>query len=195
MSLPLVLASTSPYRRMLLERLQIPFVSVAPNVDETALLGEPPEATALRLAGAKAEAVAIAHPGAVIVGSDQVAVIDGTALGKPGGFDAALAQLLSCRGCAVVFHTALCVRVPGRDGEVVDVPTTVHYRRFSETQARRYLELEQPYDCAGSAKIEGLGIALIERVDSTDPTALIGLPLIELVGMLGRANLQIPRPQ
>lgn len=190
MPAPLLLASTSPYRRALLERLMLPFEVAAPRVDETPRPGETPEATALRLAAEKARAVASAHPSAVVIGSDQVAVLDGRPLGKPGTHEAAVAQLMACRGRSVVFHTAVCVVGPGgKTAETVDVPTTVFYRDYPEAYARRYLELERPYDCAGSAKIEGLGVALVERVDSTDPTALIGLPLIALVGMLQRAGV------
>ncbi len=193
MSSRLLLASTSPYRRLLLERLQVPFAAVAPNVDEMPQPGESPEGLATRLAEAKAQAVACAHPGAVVIGSDQVAVLDGELLGKPGTREAALAQLLSTRGRSVVFHTACCVVAGAPFGiQHANVPTTVHYRRYSEAQARRYLELDRPYDCAGSAKIESLGIALVERVDSMDPTALIGLPLIALVDMLNNAGITVP---
>lgn len=188
----LLLASTSAYRRELLDRLRVPFGVVAPGIDESPHGGETPEATALRLAEDKARAAGATHPGAVIIGSDQVAVLDGTILGKPGTHEAALAQLLACRRRSVVFHTAVCVLGVGGAVEVVNVPTTVHYRDYSQTQAQRYLEREQPYDCAGSAKIEGLGIVLVERVESTDPTALIGLPLIALVGMLQRAGIPVP---
>ncbi len=191
----LLLASTSPYRRALLERLRVPFSAVAPEVDEAPHAGEGPDMTASRLAQAKAHVIGVAHSGAIVIGSDQVAVLDGIALGKPGTHDAALAQLLAARGRAVVFHTAVCVLDAATGAaQVANVPTTVYYRDYSEAQARRYLELEQPYDCAGSAKIEGLGIALVERVDSTDPTALIGLPLITLVGMLQRAGIAVPLP-
>lgn len=165
---------------------------MAPGIDESPRPGECHDALALRLAEEKARAVAAAHAGAIVVGSDQVAVLDGNILGKPGTHEAALGQLLASRRRAVVFHTAVCVVNAGRTAEVVNVPTTVYYRDYTEAQARRYLELEQPYDCAGSAKIEGLGIALVERVESTDPTALIGLPLIALVGMLQRAGVPLP---
>lgn len=190
MAPPLLLASTSPYRRALLERLRLPFEVIAPRVDETPHLGERPEATATRLATEKARAVASAHPSAVVIGSDQVAVLDGRTLDKPGTHEVAVAQLMACRGRSVVFHTAVCVVGP-KTAETVDVPTTVFYRDYAEAYARRYVELERPYDCAGSAKIEGLGIALVERVDSTDPTALIGLPLVALVGMLARAGVAV----
>lgn len=193
MPTPLVLASTSRYRRALLERLQVPFSAMSPGIDEQERPGEAGDATARRLAEAKARAVATAHPAAVVIGSDQVAILEGRALGKPGTHEAALAQLLASRGKVIVFHTAVCVVCnETSDVEVVNVPTTVYYRHYSEAQARRYLELDQPYDCAGSAKIEGLGIALVERVESSDPTALIGLPLIALVGMLQRAGIPVP---
>lgn len=188
----LVLASSSIYRRQLLERLRLPFTVAAPQIDESPLSGEAPRATALRLAGLKALALAAVHRDALIIGSDQVAVLDGTPLGKPGCRDAALAQLAAVRGREVVFHTALCLldAATGKR-EIADVPTTVRYRDYTEGQALRYLDLEQPYDCAGSAKIEALGIALVERVDSTDPTALVGLPMIALVGMLKRAGIEV----
>jgi septum formation protein len=166
---------------------------MAPGTDEQRLPGEAGDATALRLAEAKARGVAAACPAAVVIGSDQVAMLEGCALGKPGTHEAALAQLLASRGKIVVFHTAVCLVCTEISYiEIVNVPTTVYYRHYSEAQAQRYLELDRPYDCAGSAKIEGLGIALVERVESTDPTALIGLPLIALAGMLQRAGIPVP---
>jgi septum formation protein len=188
----LVLASSSPYRRSLLERFRLPFSAVSPDIDEAALAGERPQATALRLAETKARAIAVVHPDAHIIGSDQVAVLDGKSLGKPEAHDAALAQLLAVRGRSVVFHTAVCL-LDARSGacQLEDVPTTVHFRRYTVAQAARYLEIEKPYDCAGSAKIESLGIALVERVDSTDPTALIGLPLIALASMLKHVGIEV----
>jgi septum formation protein len=189
----LVLASSSPYRRSLLERLHVPFTTAAPHVDETPLPNEKPEATALRLAEAKARAVASASAADLVIGSDQVAVLDGRPIGKPLAHDAAMAQLLAMRGHTVAFHTALClVETATGKAQLASVPTTVLFRDFSEAQAARYLELDRPYDCAGSAKIEALGIALVERVESSDPTALIGLPLIALTTMLARAGLEIP---
>ncbi len=147
---------------------------------------------ARRLAEAKALALVPLHREAFIIGSDQVAVLDGTPLGKPASHDAALAQLAAARGRDVVFHTALCLLNSATgEREIEDVPTTVLFRDYTQAQAARYLELERPYDCAGSAKIEALGIALVERVDSTDPSALIGLPLIALVGMLKRAGIEV----
>lgn len=166
---------------------------MSPGIEEYQHPGEAGDVTALRLAEAKARAVAASHPRAVVIGSDQVAMLEGRALGKPGTHEAALAQLLASRGKVVVFHTAVCVLNSETSAmQVVNVPTTVYYRNYSEAQAQRYLELDQPYDCAGSAKIEGLGIALVERVESTDPTALIGLPLIALVGMLQRVGIAVP---
>ncbi len=189
----LVLASSSPYRRSLLERLRVPFEVAVPAIDESALPGERPRETALRLAEAKARAISAGRPGnVVVIGSDQVADLAGTPLGKPGGRDAALAQLLAMRGRTVVFHTAVCVmRGSPATVQVEEVPTTVQMRHFSEAHALHYLDIDTPYDCAGSARIESLGIALVERVVSDDPTALIGLPLITLVGMLQRAGVEI----
>ena len=189
----LVLASTSQYRRGLLERLRVPFEIAAPDVDESERAGESPRETALRLAETKARAVAGAHSGDLIIGSDQVADLDGRPLGKPGGHSAALEQLQAMRGRVVVFHTALCL-LDARSGrcELEDVPTAVRFRRFSDAQAARYLEADTPYDCAGSAKIESLGIALVESVESSDPSALIGLPLIALVSMLQRTGNEVP---
>jgi septum formation protein len=177
---------------MLLDRLRVPYSTAAPDVDETALPGEGPPQTAVRLAEAKARAVAARFPGAIVIGSDQVAVLDGTPLGKPGNHSAALAQLRAMRGRSVVFHTALCVLDAGRGTcRTLDVPTTVHFRDYSQAQAGRYLELEKPYDCAGSAKIEAMGIALVRKVVGTDPTALIGLPLIALVSLLSEAGVEV----
>ena len=188
----LILASTSAYRRALLERLQLPFATIAPSVDEAALPGELPARTALRLAELKAQAVVTAVRDALIIGSDQVAVLDGKRLGKPGGHAAAIAQLRAVRGRSVVFHTALCLldAASGRK-QVENVPTTVFFRDFSEMQIERYLQAEQPYDCAGSAKIEGLGIALVKRIESDDPSALIGLPLMTLTTMLKNEGIEV----
>lgn len=186
----LVLASSSPYRRSLLERLRLPFTIAVPDVDETPLPNEAPQATAMRLAEAKARAV---DAPALVIGSDQVAVLDARPIGKPLTHEAAMAQLLAMRGRTVIFHTALCVvDASTGDAQLEDVPTTVVFRSYSEAQAARYLERDRPYDCAGSAKIEALGIALVERVTSSDPTALIGLPLIALTTMLARAGVEIP---
>ncbi|MFH1819815.1 MAG: Maf family nucleotide pyrophosphatase [Pseudomonadota bacterium] len=181
----LVLASTSRYRRELLSRLHIPFDILAPDVDEIPLPNEAPSATALRLSALKAQAAALTHPDALIIGSDQVLMLDDEQLGKPGDFDKAFAQLKKMQGKAMVFHTALTL-LNSRSGhtQTRDVPTVVHIRPLSDAQIIAYLHKEQPYDCAGSAKSESLGIALMERMDSPDPTALIGLPLMALTGML-----------
>lgn len=170
----------------------MPFRTIAPAVDETALPGESPIRTALRLAEAKAEAVAPAACDALIIGSDQVAVLNGQKLGKPGDHDTAARQLRAMRGRSVVFHTALCLlnAAAGRK-QTENVPTTVFFRDFSDAQIERYLRAEQPYDCAGSAKIEGLGIALVERIDSEDPSALIGLPLMKLTTMLRNEGVEV----
>ena len=188
----LILASTSAYRRELLERLRLPFKVVAPDVDETPLPGELPMRTALRLAASKAEAVVPAAAGALIIGSDQVAVLDAQPLGKPGDHAAAVRQLQAMRGQRVVFHTALCLldAASGRK-QLENVPTSVFFRNFSDAQIEHYLRTEQPYDCAGSAKIEGLGIALVERIESDDPSALIGLPLMKLVSMLQNEGIEV----
>lgn len=184
---PLVLASGSRYRRELLERLRRPFVVDPPDVDETAVNGETPRATASRLSSAKAVTVAARHPEAIVIGCDQVAECDGSSFGKPGHHEAAVLQLQTLRGKVVHFHSGLCVIAPGKsdDGSRVEVvTTTVRFRDLDDVAIERYLRLERPYDCAGSAKAEALGIALLERIDSDDPTALIGLPLIALVSML-----------
>ena len=189
-STPLILASSSAYRRELLGRLRLPFSVDVPDIDEAPLPGEAPAATALRLAGAKAAAVAARHPGSLVIGSDQVATLDDAQIGKPGTHAAALAQLQTMRGREVVFHTALCLH-DGRDGssQLEDIRTVVRFRDLPDAELDAYLRIEQPYDCAGSAKNEGLGIAILERIDSTDPTALTGLPLIALTGMLRRAGV------
>ncbi|RKJ96328.1 Maf family nucleotide pyrophosphatase [Alicycliphilus denitrificans] len=189
----LVLGSTSRYRRELLARLGLPFDVAAPAVDETPLAGEAPRALALRLALAKARAVAAAHPQAVVIGSDQVADLDGKPLGKPGNHERATAQLRRMRGQTVVFHTALAVVCQATGFEQVDLaPVRVRFRDLSDAEIERYLHAEQPYDCAGSAKSEGLGIALLDAIDSDDPTALIGLPLIRTCRMLRAAGLALP---
>lgn len=186
----IVLASTSPYRRELLQRLRLPFDVVAPAVDEAARPGESPLALALRLAEAKATEVARRRPHDVVIGSDQVAELDGEPIGKPHTHDAALAQLERMQGRRLVFHTALAVVAHGQ--AVVDsVPTEVTFRRLRREALEAYLTTDQPYDCAGAAKIESLGIALVERVESDDPTALIGLPLIRLTTMLTAAGVTV----
>ncbi len=188
--LQLILASTSRYRRELLERLRLPFVVVAPLVDETPGAGEAPAALAQRLAQAKAAAVSTTHPNAVVIGSDQVADLDGVAVGKPGTHERATQQLHAMSGRAVVFQTAISVSCRSRGFEAnALVPVTVRFRKLSATEIECYLRAEQPYDCAGSAKVETLGIALIESLHSDDPTALIGLPLIQTCALLRRAGL------
>jgi septum formation protein len=193
MAMAIVLASTSPYRRELLQRLRLPFDVLAPAVDESPRPGETPLDLALRLAQAKAMEVASRRPDAVVIGSDQVAELDGEPIGKPHTHDAALAQLERMQGRRLVFHTALAVAAHGRV-ELDSVPTTVTFRRLDRHALDAYLRRDQPYDCAGAAKIESLGIALVERVESDDPTALIGLPLIRLVSMLAAAGVPVLAP-
>jgi septum formation protein len=189
----LVLASTSRYRRGLLERLGVAFAVADPQLDEAALPGELPAARAERLARAKALAVAGRFPAALIIGSDQVASIGGEVLHKPGSHERARDQLRRASGRQVLFHTAVTVHNPRHAATSVRVvPCRVDFRSLSEATIEQYLRLEQPYDCAGSAKAEGLGIALIERVLSDDPTALIGLPLIALCELLAEHGLAIP---
>ncbi len=186
----IVLASTSPYRRELLQRLALPFEVAPPAVDEQRLQGESPLAMALRLAEAKASEVGGRHPGAIVIGSDQVAELDGESIGKPHTHAAALEQLQRMQGRTLVFHTALAV-VKGTFVQLDSVPTTVTFRSLSADALDAYLKHDQPYDCAGAARIESLGIALAERVESDDPTALIGLPLIRLTSMLGAAGVDV----
>ncbi len=181
---PLVLASGSPYRRSLLERLALLFEVDVPHVDESALPDEAPAATALRLSVRKAEAVARRRADAIVIGSDQVAECEGRPFGKPGTHEAAVLQLQALRGRIVRFHSGLCVVAPDGRRQSGVVVTTVAFRDASDAQIERYLRREQPYDCAGAAKAEALGIALLARIDSDDPTALIGLPLIALTTML-----------
>lgn len=188
----LVLASTSVYRRELLARLQIPFGVAAPEMDESPLPGEAPESTAARLSRGKARAVAAGYPDALIIGSDQVAVLDGVQLGKPHTHENARKQLQFASGKSVAFHTAVSL-FNSRTGNMQTriVSTLVKFRLLNDTQIERYLAREQPYHCAGSAKSEGLGIALIERMEGDDPNALIGLPLIALVDMLTVEGMEI----
>ena len=186
----LILASTSRYRRELLERLRIPFRALAPETDETPLPGETPAALAERLALAKARALAMAHPDAVVIGADQVADVDGVAIGKPGNHERAVAQLRAMSGRTIVFQTALAVvRASTSFAEVRCVPVPVRFRTLSDAEIEFYLRTEQPYDCAGSAKCETLGIALLDAIESDDPTALIGLPLIQTCALLRAAGL------
>lgn len=187
----LLLASTSPYRRALLERLALPFDCVRPDVDESPLAGEPPDSLAVRLAAAKAAEVAKRHPGAWVIGSDQVADLDGQPLGKPGTVRAAHAQLAAMSGQVVHFHTAICLVRDGEQHEARDT-TRVHFRKLKAAEIERYVDAEQPLDCAGSFKCEGLGIALFDAIESRDPTALVGLPLIALCGLLRQAGFAVP---
>lgn len=189
---PLILASTSSYRRMLLERLGLPFSTARPETDETPLAGESPQALAERLAQAKAEAVlAQAEPGTWVIGSDQVAELDGQPLGKPGQHAAAVAQLESMSGREVRFLTALCLAGPdGRRLQAIDI-TTVRFRTIGVDEIERYVTREQPLDCAGSFKSEGLGIALFDEIENRDPTALIGLPLIATARLLREAGFVV----
>ena len=188
----LVLGSTSRYRRELLQRLQIPFAIAAPEVDETAKAGESPRDLASRLALAKAHAVAKRFPAAVVIGSDQVADLDGAALGKPGSHDRAVDQLRRMRGRLVVFQTAVAVVCRETGFEQLDLaPVSVRFRDLGDEEIEAYLRLEQPYDCAGSARSEGLGIALLEAIENDDPTALVGLPLIRTCRMLRAAGVML----
>jgi len=186
----LILASTSRYRRELLERLRIPFRALSPDTDETPLPGEAPAALAERLALAKARALAGRFPDAVVIGADQVADVDGSAIGKPGDHARAVEQLRVMSGRTIVFQTALAVVRAARGfAEVRRVPVPVRFRTLSDAEIEFYLRTEQPYDCAGSAKCETLGIALLEAIESDDPTALIGLPLITTCTLLRAAGL------
>ena len=188
-----VLASTSAYRKMLLERLHLPFDTDRPETDKTPLAGEAPAATAERLAAEKARAVAARWPDALIIGSDQVAYLGDQVFGKPGTEARAIAQLQRMRGQTVVFHTALAL-LNTHTGhlQVEGVPTQVRFRNLSDDEIRRYVAKEQPLDCAGSAKSEGLGITLLDAMPGEDPTALIGLPLIALSRMLRAEGLELP---
>lgn len=192
---PLVLGSSSRYRCELLQRLRIPFDVWAPEVDETPRSGEAPAALALRLAIAKAHAAARQHPNAVVIGSDQVADLDGAPIGKPGTHEKAIEQLRAMRGKAVVFQTAVAVvnLARGYEGTAL-VPVTVRFRSLSDDEIEHYLRAEQPYDCAGSAKSEALGIALLGAIESDDPTALVGLPLIKTCELLRAAGIDPLRP-
>ncbi|KNZ31795.1 MAG: hypothetical protein AD742_14995 [Methylibium sp. NZG] len=186
----LILASTSRYRRELLERLRLPFQVQSPHVDETPRAGELPDALAQRLALAKARAVATLHPSAVVIGSDQVADLDGVPIGKPGTHARATLQLRSMSGRSVMFHTAVSVvcEASGFAASAL-VPVRVQFRTLTEGEIEHYLLTEQPYDCAGSAKCETLGIALLDAIESDDPTALIGLPLIKTCALLRQAGI------
>ncbi|MGH8212127.1 MAG: Maf family protein [Rhodanobacteraceae bacterium] len=188
-----VLASTSRYRAELLRRLLADFDCVAPEIDETPLPDEAPAERASRLATAKASAVSKSLGGALVIGSDQVAELDGRVLRKPGEFAIARQQLRACSGREVRFHTAVCViDARGEPGRGTRDLTRVQFRQLTENEIQRYLERERPFDCAGSFRAEGAGIALFERIDSEDPTALIGLPLIALARLLREAGLNLP---
>ncbi|HEY1900061.1 MAG TPA: Maf family nucleotide pyrophosphatase [Steroidobacteraceae bacterium] len=189
---PLILASTSPYRRELLERLELPFTVEAPAVDEAHLPGEPPTERALRLAAAKAEEVALRHPGAVVIGSDQVAAAGGVILDKPGTVERACQQLKHLGGSQARFHTACALRWHNTGFSVNHLETTtVTVRDLTRAEIEAYVSREQPLNCAGSFKSEGLGIALFSRIDSQDPTGLVGLPLIWLAGALRQAGYSL----
>jgi MAF protein len=190
--LPIILASSSTYRRQLLEKLGLPFESASPDIDEIPLPGEAPRALAERLAGAKAAALSARYPRHLIIGSDQVACRGNTILGKPGNFDTAQQQLRACNGQRVEFLTGLCLLNSSTDKSESRVESfSVVFRHLSDQQIANYLRKEQPFDCAGSFKVEGLGIALFERLEGNDPNALIGLPLINLVQMLEKAGVAV----
>jgi septum formation protein len=192
MALRLILASTSPYRRELLARLQLDFDVAAPDMVETRLPGEPPRTLALRLAAAKAAAICAHHPSAWVIGSDQVAAFDDTVLGKPGTREAAIRQLAAMSGRSVEFFTAVCVRhADGPRFDAID-STIVRFRPLCGEEIERYIDAEQPIDCAGSFKAEGLGITLFEAIESCDPTALVGLPLIATARLLRKAGFALP---
>ncbi len=189
----LVLASSSPYRRQLLNRFGLPFTVHSPGIDESSLPNEEVISLVHRLAKLKAEAAALRYPDSVVIGSDQVAVRGATILGKPGGTEAAVAQLKSASGAQIVFHTAVHVIVSQHQRHEAHVDTTiVKFRNLIDDEIARYIEMEKPLDCAGSFKAEALGITLFERIDSHDPTALTGLPLIWLAGALRRAGFLLP---
>jgi septum formation protein len=187
----LILASTSKYRKELLGRLGLAFETISPEVDETPLANESPELMAIRLAQAKALAVSLSNPSTCVIGSDQVVDLNGVAMGKPGNHKNAMAQLQKLRGQTVKFHTAVCVAHAG-SAKTVNVITEVKFRQLADDVLEAYLLAETPYDCAGSAKSEGLGICLLEHVRSDDPTALIGLPLITVCSLLREAGFSIP---
>ncbi|MCH2340016.1 Maf family protein [Pseudomonas sp. NPDC047963] len=189
----LLLASSSPYRRELLSRLQLEFACSAPEIDETGFAGEPPEQLVRRLAQEKAEALAGTHKDHLIIGSDQVAVLEQSILGKPRTFDRAKQQLQSCSGKSVSFLTGLALLDSRTGASQIDcISFTVHFRTLDDRRIERYLQAEQPYDCAGSFKAEGLGISLFRSTEGSDVTSLIGLPLIRLVDMLNNAGIEVP---
>ena len=188
----LILASSSEYRRQLLQKLQIPFTSISPKVDETPFADEKPHETAIRLAQAKAKKIGKEYSHALVIGCDQVATLDGEQLGKPGNHNNATKQLQLMRGREVTFHSALCLfNAATGNMQALVVPYMVRFRQLTDEQIENYLTKEQPYHCAGSAKSEGLGIALIERMIGEDPNALIGLPLIKLITMLQNEAVEV----
>lgn len=189
---PLILGSTSPYRRELLARLRLPFECVRPEVDEQPQAGEAPDALARRLARAKARAVASRAAGAWVIGSDQVATLDGRPLGKPGHREAAIAQLAAMSGRSVVFHTAVALACHGQPALQAEDRTEVRFRDLGADEIARYVDAEQPFDCAGSFRCEGLGISLFEAIRNDDPTALVGLPLIATARLLRQAGYRLP---
>jgi MAF protein len=189
----LILASTSPYRRQLLERLRLPFDVASPQIDETRLPDESPHELVLRLSASKARAAAANHPSALIIGSDQTAVLNGEMLGKPGNRQNAVAQLKKCSGNSVIFHTGLCLLdAAGGQMQLDDIPFEVKFRNLTLPQIERYVDAELPFSCAGSFKAESLGITLFQYLRGDDPTALIGLPLIRLTTMLHNTGIQLP---
>ncbi|MEH6822580.1 MAG: Maf family protein [Motiliproteus sp.] len=189
----LVLASTSSFRKALLEKLQLAFICQAPNIDETAATGETAEALVQRLARAKAEAVACDHPNALIIGSDQVAVLNNSIIGKPLSHDRATTQLRASSGQTITFYTGLCLHNSATgSSDVLCDPFRVHFRTLSDAQIERYLRREQPYQCAGSFKAEGLGISLFKKLEGDDPNTLVGLPLIRLIELLQRQGVETP---
>lgn len=190
----LILASSSKYRKELLSRLGFPFTAISPDINETPFPDEKPQETAARLAFLKAKAIGLQYPGSIVIGSDQVAECQGEQIGKPGTFEKALAQLQKMRGREVNFHTALCVwngmdADPDKTAQKEIVKTVVTFRDLPDEELKAYLNIEEPYDCAGSAKNEALGIAILEKIESSDPTALTGLPLIALTTMLRQCGL------
>lgn len=192
MNKTLILASSSPYRKELLARLNLPFETMSPEIDESSLANELPQDTALRLAQLKARKIAESYSQALVIGCDQVATLDGLQLGKPGTHENAVKQLKMMRGRTVTFHSALCLyNAETQHMQAEVVPYEVTFRELTDEQIERYLRIEEPYNCAGSAKSEGLGIALIASMHGTDPNALIGLPLIKLISMLQNENVSV----
>lgn len=192
MTKPLILASSSRYRREVLQKLHLPFECISPEIDETPLPSESPEQTSLRLAEGKARKVAESQPNALIIGCDQVATVDGLQIGKPGNHENAVKQLTMLSGKEVIFHSAMCLYDSHRQHmQSTIAPYFVKFKPLTAAQIETYLRLEQPYDCAGSAKSEGMGIALLDYMRGDDPNALIGLPLIALVNMLQQADVDV----